>query len=159
MCGSDIPALLGHTRKMLFLEDGEMAELGRDGVQIETLAGAPVTRSPKHIDWSPVQAEKGGYKHFMLKEIFEQPRAVEDTLRGRIHLDEGELVDAELGLDAEAIKSVDRVYFSPAARAITPASLAVTGWSRSRACRRRPSSRARFATESRSSPSAIWWWR
>ena len=111
LCGSDIPALLGHTRKMLFLEDGEMAELGRDGVKIETLAGAPVNRTPKHIDWSPVQAEKSGYKHFMLKEIFEQPRAVEDTLRGRVHLDEGELVDAEIGLDAEAIKNIDRVCF------------------------------------------------
>jgi glutamine---fructose-6-phosphate transaminase (isomerizing) len=111
LCGSDIPALLGHTRKMLFLEDGEMAELGRDGVKIETLKGTPVSRTPKHIDWSPVQAEKGGYKHFMLKEILEQPRAVEDTLRGRIQLDEGELVDAELGLDAEAAKSIDRVCF------------------------------------------------
>ena len=60
---------------MIFLEDGEMAELTADGVRIETLEGKPVERAPKHIDWSPVQAEKGGYKHFMLKEIFEQPRA------------------------------------------------------------------------------------
>ncbi|HMJ16126.1 MAG TPA: isomerizing glutamine--fructose-6-phosphate transaminase, partial [Polyangiaceae bacterium] len=87
LCGSDIPALLEHTRKMLFLDDGEMAELTREGVRIETLDGQPVRRTPKHIDWSPVQAEKGGYKHFMLKEIFEQPRAVEDTLRGRIELE------------------------------------------------------------------------
>jgi glutamine---fructose-6-phosphate transaminase (isomerizing) len=111
MCGSDIPALLGHTRKMLFLEDGEMAELSRDGVRIETLAGAPVARTPKHIDWSPVQAEKGGYKHFMLKEILEQPRAVEDTLRGRIHLEDGELVDAELGIDADTLRGIERVYY------------------------------------------------
>jgi len=111
MCGSDIPALLGHTRKMMFLEDGEMAELSRDGARIETLAGAPVARTPKHIDWSPVQAEKGGYKHFMLKEILEQPRAVEDTLRGRIHLEDGELVDAELGIDADKLRAIERVYF------------------------------------------------
>ena len=109
LCGSDIPALLEHTRKMLFLDDGEMAELTREGVRIETLDGQPVRRTPKHIDWSPVQAEKGGYKHFMLKEIFEQPRAVEDTLRGRIELEKGDLVDAEFGLDAEVMRGVDRV--------------------------------------------------
>jgi len=111
LCGSDIPALLGRTRKMLFLDDGEMAELAAGGVRLETLDGRRVERAPRHIDWSPVQAEKGGYKHFMLKEIFEQPRAVEDTLRGRILLEEGDLLEAELGLDAEAVKNVDRVYF------------------------------------------------
>ena len=111
LCGSDIPALLSHTRKMLFLEDNEMAELTRDGVRHETIAGERVKRAPRHIDWSPVQAEKGGYKHFMLKEIFEQPRAIEDTLRGRILLEEGDLVDAEFGLDVEAVRGIERVYF------------------------------------------------
>jgi glucosamine--fructose-6-phosphate aminotransferase (isomerizing) len=111
LCGSDIPALLAHTRRMLFLEDNEMAELTRDGVRIETIAGERVKRAPRQIDWSPVQAEKGGYKHFMLKEIFEQPRAIEDTLRGRILLEEGDLVDAEFGLDAEAVRGIERVYF------------------------------------------------
>jgi glucosamine--fructose-6-phosphate aminotransferase (isomerizing) len=111
LCGSDIPALLAHTRKMLFLEDNEMAELTRDGVRLETIAGERVKRAPRHIDWSPVQAEKGGYKHFMLKEIFEQPRAIEDTLRGRIRLEEGDLVDAEFGLDPEVVRGVERVYF------------------------------------------------
>ena len=111
LCGSDIPALLGHTRKMLFMEDNEMAELTRDGVRLETISGERVKRAPRHIDWSPVQAEKGGYKHFMLKEIFEQPRAIEDTLRGRILLEEGDLVDAEFGLDAEAVRGIERVYF------------------------------------------------
>jgi glucosamine--fructose-6-phosphate aminotransferase (isomerizing) len=111
LCGSDIPALLGHTRKMLFMEDNEMAELTRDGVRLETIFGERVKRAPRHIDWSPVQAEKGGYKHFMLKEIFEQPRAIEDTLRGRILLEEGDLVDAEFGLDAEVVRGIERVYF------------------------------------------------
>jgi glucosamine--fructose-6-phosphate aminotransferase (isomerizing) len=111
LCGSDIPALLSHTRRMLFLEDNEMAELTRDGVRHETIGGERVKRAPRHIDWSPVQAEKGGYKHFMLKEIFEQPRAIEDTLRGRILLEEGDLVDAEFGLDAEAVRGIERVYF------------------------------------------------
>jgi glucosamine--fructose-6-phosphate aminotransferase (isomerizing) len=111
LCGSDIPALLAHTRRMLFMEDNEMAELTRDGVRLETIAGERVKRAPRQIDWSPVQAEKGGYKHFMLKEIFEQPRAIEDTLRGRILLEEGDLVDAEFGLDAEAVRGIERVYF------------------------------------------------
>ena len=111
LCGSDIPALLSHTRRMLFLEDNEMAELTRDGVRHETIAGERVKRAPRQIDWSPVQAEKGGYKHFMLKEIFEQPRAIEDTLRGRILLEEGDLVDAEFGLDAETVRGIERVYF------------------------------------------------
>ncbi len=111
LCGSDIPALLAHTRKMLFMEDNELAELTRDGVRLETLAGERVKRAPRHIDWSPVQAEKGGYKHFMLKEIFEQPRAIEDTLRGRILLAEGDLVDAEFGLDPETARGIERVYF------------------------------------------------
>ncbi|MET0791006.1 MAG: glutamine--fructose-6-phosphate transaminase (isomerizing) [Polyangiaceae bacterium] len=111
LCASDIPALLAHTRRMLFLEDNEMAELTRDGVRLETIAGERVKRAPRQIDWSPTQAEKGGYKHFMLKEIFEQPRAIEDTLRGRILLEEGDLVDAEFGLDAEAVRGIERVYF------------------------------------------------
>jgi glutamine---fructose-6-phosphate transaminase (isomerizing) len=111
LCGSDIPALLGHTRKMLFLEDGELAELTASGARIETLAGVPVERAPRRIDWSPLQAEKGGYKHFMMKEIFEQPRALEDTLRGRVRHADGDVEDAELGLDASLVSKVDRVYF------------------------------------------------
>jgi glucosamine--fructose-6-phosphate aminotransferase (isomerizing) len=110
LCGSDIPALLSHTRQMVFLEDGEMAELGSDALRIETVAGQRVDRAPRRIDWSPMQAEKGGYKHFMLKEIFEQPRAIEDTLRGRVSLEEGELVDQEMGLDAGVVNKVGRVY-------------------------------------------------
>jgi glucosamine--fructose-6-phosphate aminotransferase (isomerizing) len=109
LCGSDVPALLSHTRRMLFLEEGEMAELSANGVRVETLAGAKVAREAKRIDWSPVQAEKDGYKHFMLKEIFEQPRAIADTLRGRISLDEAELVDAELGFDAKVAQGIERV--------------------------------------------------
>jgi glucosamine--fructose-6-phosphate aminotransferase (isomerizing) len=111
LCASDIPALLSYTRRVLFLEDGEVAELSPGGVVIETLAGVRVERAPRTIDWSPAQAEKGGYKHFMLKEIFEQPRALEDTLRGRIDLESGELVSSELGLSPDAARSLGRVYF------------------------------------------------
>ncbi|MEM6960833.1 MAG: glutamine--fructose-6-phosphate transaminase (isomerizing), partial [Myxococcota bacterium] len=108
-CGSDIPALLPYTKAMLFLEDGEMAVLTQDAVTLTTLAGAPVKREPKHIDWSPVMAEKNGYKHFMIKEIFEQPRAIEDTLRGRLNRDEGVIHDHEIDLSLEDLKSIDRV--------------------------------------------------
>src|SRR5215471_5479922 len=110
LCGSDIPALLAHTRNMLFLEDGEMAELTAAGVRIETLGGERVERKPKRIDWSPVMAERGGYKHFMLKEIYEQPRSIEDTLRGRIDLGAAEVVGGEIGLDAQTARAIDRVY-------------------------------------------------
>lgn len=111
LCASDVPALLSYTRKVLFLEDGEVAELTRSSVLVETLAGERVSRKPKLIEWSPVQAEKGGYKHFMLKEIFEQPRAIEDTLRGRVELETGSVNASELGLTQEMIESTKRVYF------------------------------------------------
>jgi glucosamine--fructose-6-phosphate aminotransferase (isomerizing) len=111
LCASDIPALLAHTREVVFLQDGEIATLTRGAAEIVTLAGAPVKRSPKTIDWSPTQAEKGGYKHFMLKEIDEQPRAVEDTLRGRVDLASGDVVGEEIGIEADLAKRVGRVYF------------------------------------------------
>ena len=109
-CGSDIPALLPYTREMIFMEDGELAVLTKDEVRITTLDGKPVERSPRHIDWSPVMAEKAGYKHFMLKEIHEQPRAMEDTLRGRLDRENGDINGHEIGLsDADAM-AVKRVY-------------------------------------------------
>ncbi|MBI5535762.1 MAG: glutamine--fructose-6-phosphate transaminase (isomerizing) [Deltaproteobacteria bacterium] len=111
LCGSDIPALLAHTRDMIFLEDGELAELRPDKVRIETLEGKPVDRPAKRIDWSPVMAERGGFKHFMLKEIHEQPRAVEDTLRGRINLTGGDIHGTEIGLPPEFARDTGRVYF------------------------------------------------
>jgi len=111
LCGSDIPALLAHTRDVIFLNDGDVATLTPAGVAITTLDGAPVERARKRIDWSPTQAEKGGYKHFMLKEIHEQPRAVEDTLRGRVDLLEGDVVGEEIGIGADVAKAIDRVYF------------------------------------------------
>ncbi|MRG96892.1 glutamine--fructose-6-phosphate transaminase (isomerizing) [Polyangium spumosum] len=111
LCGSDIPALLSHTRQMIFLEDGDVAELRASGVRTETVSGEVVTRKAKHIDWSPVQAERGGYKHFMRKEIHEQPEVVEATLRGRIDLAEGDVYAAEMGVPPEVARSIRRVYF------------------------------------------------
>jgi glucosamine--fructose-6-phosphate aminotransferase (isomerizing) len=111
LCASDIPALLPHTRRVIFLDDGELAQLTASEARIETLDGKPVERAAKTVDWSPVAAEKSGFKHFMLKEIFEQPRAVEDTLRGRVLLETGDVVDSELGLDGEVARQIDRVVF------------------------------------------------
>ena len=95
---SDIPALLEHTRKMFFLADGDIAVLTRDGVRVMDLDGKPVERPAHHVAWDPIMAEKGGYKHFMQKEIFEQPRAVRDTLLGRISQDTGKVFLDEMGI-------------------------------------------------------------
>jgi glucosamine--fructose-6-phosphate aminotransferase (isomerizing) len=111
LCGSDIPALLSHTREMIFLEDGDVVELKAGGYRIETVAGEKVERKIRHIDWSAVQAEKSGYKHFMLKEIHEQPDVVEATLRGRVDLAAGDVYAAEVGVPPELAKGLRRVYF------------------------------------------------
>jgi glucosamine--fructose-6-phosphate aminotransferase (isomerizing) len=97
---SDIPALLEHTRKVLFLEDGEVAEINADQVAITTFDGATVKREPKVVSWDPVTAQKGGYKHFLLKEIHEQPQGIIDTMRGRILQESG---DVQLDADVEAL--------------------------------------------------------
>jgi len=106
---SDIPAILPFTRKVIFLEDGEMAVIQDTGVQISTLGGEKRRRPPKEILWDPVTAEKGGFKHFMLKEIHEQPRAISDTIRGRVSLEEGKILLGDLGLSAKALKEIRRV--------------------------------------------------
>ncbi len=111
LAASDIPALLAHTRDVIFLDDDEMAVLRKSGATISKLDGAPVSRASKHIEWSASQAEKGGHKHFMLKEILEQPRAIEDTIRGRINVSEADVVPEEIGLSAALAKSINRVYF------------------------------------------------
>jgi glucosamine--fructose-6-phosphate aminotransferase (isomerizing) len=108
---SDIPAILEHTRDMIFLHEGEMAVLTRAGAKLSTIEGAPIERAARRIDWSPTQAEKGGHKHFMLKEIFEQPRAVEDTLRGRVDLAAARVVPEEIGVPIALAASIGRVYF------------------------------------------------
>jgi len=108
-CGSDIPALLPYTRKMIFLEDGDVAVLEKALVRIARLDGTPIDRPVRFIDWSPVMAEKAGYKHFMLKEIHEQPRALEDTLRGRLDREHGDVHGHEIGLSEEEARSIRRV--------------------------------------------------
>ncbi|PYM48435.1 MAG: glutamine--fructose-6-phosphate transaminase (isomerizing) [Candidatus Rokuibacteriota bacterium] len=106
---SDIPALLAHTRDVVILEDGDVAVVTRHGVEITDLAGAPVSRTPTRILWDPILAEKGGYRHFMLKEIYEQPRAAADTLRGRVSPEGGTVVLPDIGLDPEIVAGLRRV--------------------------------------------------
>ncbi len=86
---SDVPGILHHTRNIYFLADGDMAILTRSGVELTDFSGNPIQRELTRIQWDPIQAEKGGYKHFMLKEIWEQPRAIRDTTLGRVSLDSG----------------------------------------------------------------------
>jgi glucosamine--fructose-6-phosphate aminotransferase (isomerizing) len=94
---SDIPAMLEHTRRVVFLEDGEVAEMTADRAVITTFEGAPVERAAKVVAWDAVTAQKGGYKHFLLKEIHEQPQAIIDTMRGRILQEEGDVqLDVEV---------------------------------------------------------------
>jgi glucosamine--fructose-6-phosphate aminotransferase (isomerizing) len=108
---SDVSAILAHTRRVHFLEEHELAVVTADGVTLSDLAsGEPRALRPTTVTWTPAMAEKGGYKHFMLKEIHEQPRAVADTLRGRLDLEAGCVVLPELGLDAAMVSRWRRIY-------------------------------------------------
>ena len=103
---SDIPAILAHTRSIFFLGDGEMATLTPQGVQLSDFESHPITRPPQHISWDPIMAEKGGFKHFMQKEIFEQPRAVRDTLLGRISQETGKVfLGSEMNITEEEFRN------------------------------------------------------
>ena len=103
---SDVPAILAETRKVIFVEEGEMVVVTRAGVTLSDFEGNPHHREPKTITWSSVQAEKGGFKHFMLKEIHEQPRAVSDTLVGRLDLEHDDALLDDVVLDVAAIQRV-----------------------------------------------------
>jgi len=106
---SDIPALLEHTRNIFFLADGDVAVLSRDGVRVTDLDGKPVDRPAHQVTWDPIMAEKGGYKHFMQKEIFEQPRAVRDTMLGRISQDTGKIFLDEMAITEKAFREFQNV--------------------------------------------------
>lgn len=106
---SDIPAVLPLTRDILVLEDGEVAILTRSGVELRRLSGQSVRHQVQRVAWSPEAAEKGGYPHFMLKEIFEQPEAVAATLRDRINLETGQVQLADLALTAEELRRLRRI--------------------------------------------------
>ncbi len=107
---SDIPAMLSHTREMIFLEDGELVVFSDGAMQITDLTGNQIERAAKTITWSPMMAEKGGYKHFMLKEIYEQPRAIADTIAGRVLEEQGDVYLEDFSLDDAALKNLEKIF-------------------------------------------------
>ena len=107
---SDIPAVLDHTQRMVYLEDHEVALIRAEGVQYQTLDGILVTKTPHTVAYDPVAAAKGGYKHFMQKEIWEQPRSITDTLHDRLDLEAGRVVLDGLTLSDDTLRRVDKIY-------------------------------------------------
>jgi len=106
---SDTPAILSHTRDVAFLRDEEMAIITRQGVRFTNFAGAPVQKATEHVLWDPIMAEKSGYRHFMLKEIFEQPRAAEDTIRGRVSIETGEVFLEEMSISEADLRAIQKI--------------------------------------------------
>ena len=106
---SDTPAILSHTRDVVFLGDEEMAVVTRRGVEFTNFAGTPVSKATQHVLWDPIMAEKSGYRHFMLKEIFEQPRAAEETLLGRVSHESGKVFLEEIGISEQDLRAITKV--------------------------------------------------
>ena len=106
---SNIPAILSHTRDVVFLGDEEMAVITRSGVEFTDFTGRAVSKTSQRVLWDPIAAEKGGHKHFMLKEILEQPTAARDTILGRVSLDRGRVFLEDLHLSDETIRAIDKV--------------------------------------------------
>ncbi len=106
---SDLNPLLFHTQEIIFLEDGEMAVVKPDSVRFSDFEGNSIEKTAEHISWSPLMVEKQGYKHFMLKEIFEQPQVIRDTISGRISLDTGKVFLEEIGIPESTLKKINRI--------------------------------------------------
>jgi glucosamine--fructose-6-phosphate aminotransferase (isomerizing) len=110
LVASDVPAILEHTRSMYFMQDGEMAILTPGGVRLRNLRGEEIPITPQEVQWSPEMAEKGGYSHFMLKEIYEQPRCLQETIAGRISLDTGDVRLEEANLSKDALEKINKIH-------------------------------------------------
>ncbi|HEY1657245.1 MAG TPA: glutamine--fructose-6-phosphate transaminase (isomerizing) [Candidatus Sulfotelmatobacter sp.] len=106
---SDVPAILYHTRDIFFLADGDLAVVTPSGVELTDFDGRPIHRNIQHVTWDPIMAEKGGFKHFMLKEIYEQPRAVQETTLGRISRDSGRIFLEEMRISEEEFRSANKI--------------------------------------------------
>ena len=106
---SDTPAILSHTRDVVFLGDEEMAVITRGGVEFTNFAGTPVSKATQRVLWDPIMAEKAGYRHFMLKEIFEQPRAAEDTLLGRVSAETGKVFIEEINISEADLRAINKI--------------------------------------------------
>jgi glucosamine--fructose-6-phosphate aminotransferase (isomerizing) len=110
LVASDVPALLEHTRTMYFMRDGEMAILTPEGVVLQDFQGNRIPFIPQEVQWSPEMAEKGGYPHFMLKEIFEQSRSIQESLAGRISFETGEVLLGEEGIPPEVCAEIEKIH-------------------------------------------------
>src|SRR5208283_2195612 len=106
---SDVPAILYHTRDIFFLADGDLAVVTPAGVELTDFEGRPIQRQVQHVTWDPIMAEKGGFKHFMLKEIYEQPRAVRDTTLGRVSMDTGHISLGELQISEAEFRAARKI--------------------------------------------------
>jgi glucosamine--fructose-6-phosphate aminotransferase (isomerizing) len=106
---SDIPAILAHTRDVVFLGDEEMAVITRSGVSFTDFSGRAVSKTTQRVMWDPIAAEKGGHKHFMLKEIYEQPAAARDTILGRVSLDQGHVFLEEVSISDSTFRTLEKV--------------------------------------------------
>jgi glucosamine--fructose-6-phosphate aminotransferase (isomerizing) len=106
---SDVPAILHHTRDIFFLADGDLAVVTPDGVHLSDFDGRPVRRQIQHVTWDPILAEKGGFKHFMLKEIYEQPRAVRDTALGRVSQDTGHIFLDQMEISEAEFRAAEKI--------------------------------------------------
>jgi glucosamine--fructose-6-phosphate aminotransferase (isomerizing) len=106
---SDLNPLISHTREIVFLEDGEMVVVEPSGARFSDFSGKEVKKQSEHITWNPLMIEKRGFKHFMLKEIFEQPEVIRDTLQGRISLDTGKVFFDEVGLPSERLDEIKKI--------------------------------------------------
>jgi glucosamine--fructose-6-phosphate aminotransferase (isomerizing) len=106
---SDVPAILYHTRDLFFLADGDVAVITPEGVQLTDFNGQSIVRQVQHVTWDPIMAEKGGFKHFMLKEIFEQPRSVRDTTLGRISQDTGHIFLDEMEITEAEFRAAQKI--------------------------------------------------
>jgi len=106
---SDVPAILYHTRDLFFLADGDLAVITPEGVRLTDFDGNPITRQIQHVTWDPIMAEKGGFKHFMLKEIYEQPRAVRDTTLGRVSQDTGQIFLEQMEITEDQLRATKKI--------------------------------------------------
>jgi glucosamine--fructose-6-phosphate aminotransferase (isomerizing) len=106
---SDVPAILYYTRDIFFLADGDLAVVTPDGVQLTDFDGKPIRREVQHVTWDPIMAEKGGFKHFMLKEIYEQPRAIRDTTLGRVSQDTGHIFLDQMEISEAEFRAAKKI--------------------------------------------------
>ena len=107
---SDIPAIINHTRRTFIMSDGEIATVNKDGVWVQDINGTPINKKVFEVNWNAEAAEKGGFEHFMLKEIYEQPKAMRDTMTSRVNAEENTIAFPELNWTAEEMQGINKIF-------------------------------------------------